>query len=132
MSALWAVQEAVFAALDTGLVAPVYSLGNVPDNLATQYAVVGEATAEADDSDGRLGFSVVITVHSWDSDPDSHGFGRVKPLMNDVYTVLNRAALVVSGYTLTDSFFEFEQAMMDPDGLTAHGAQRFRVLLTTN
>lgn len=132
MSALWPVQEAVFAILDAALTVDVHSLGGVPDNLQAVHAVVGEASAEADDSDARLGFSVVTTVHTWDSDPNSHGFGQVKPLMKKVYDALNRVDLAVTGYTLVDCFFEFEQAMMDPDGLTAHGAQRFRVLLTTN
>lgn len=132
MSALWGVQEAVFSALDAALTESVYSLGDVPDNIQTVYAVVGEASAEQHDADGQLGFSVVTTVHIWDSNPENHGFSAVKPLMGEVYDALNRAALAISGYTLIDSFFEFEQAMMDPDGLTAHGAQRFRVLLTTN
>lgn len=132
MSALWEVHKAVYTALNGVISSAVYAMGNVPDGLATTYAVVGEATAAADDSDQRLGFSIAVVVHTWDSDPDSRGFNQVEPLMGEIYAALNRVNLTFTGYTLTDSFFEFEQANIDSDGLTAHGVQRFRVLVTTD
>lgn len=132
MSALWPVQKAVYETLNAALSVGVYSLGNVPEGLDATYTVVGESTAEADDTDDRLGFSVVTTVHTWDTDDNSRGFNNVKPLMGEIYTALHRVNLSVSGYTVTDCFFEFEQVNIDADGLTAHGAQRVRVLLTTN
>lgn len=132
MSALWEVQKAVYAALNGVLSVPVYSMGNAPDNIATTYTVIGEATSTADDSDQRLGFSVGVIVHTWDSDPNSRGFNQVEPVMGEIYDALNRVNLTFTGYTLTDCFFDYEQAIIDSDGLTAHGVQRFRVLLTTN
>lgn len=132
MSALWNVQQAIFSALNGVISRAVYSVGNVPDNTEGVYAVIGEATSAAHDADAQTGFEVTAVVHSWDSDPNSRGTKNVDLLMGEVYDVLNRANLAVTGYTLLDCFFEFEQAMIDPDGLTAHGVQRFRVLLTAN
>lgn len=131
MSALWELQKAIFAELDGVISQPVFSVGNVPDNTEGVYAVIGEESATAHDADAQTGFEIAVTLHSWDSDPNSRGLKNVKVLMSEIYTQLNRADLSVAGYTVLDCFFEFEQAMIDPDGLTGHGVQRFRVILTT-
>ena len=41
---------------------------------------------------------------------------------------LDRQALSLTGHNLVLLRFEFSQAMLDPDGLTRHGVQRFRAL----
>lgn len=131
MSALWQVQTAVYGALTAALpTAKIYSIGNAPDSENGVYSVIGDSSAVADDTDQRLGFQVSTTVHTWEFNSSTRGFKNVEARMKEIYQTLNRAALAVSGYTLVDCFFEFEQAMIDSDGLTPHGVQRFKVLLT--
>lgn len=131
MSALWETQKAVYGLITAALpTRPVFSLGGVPDNFEGSFIVIGDATGAGDDTDQTLGQQVTVTVHTWDFSSTARGMKNVKELMAEVYTVLNRAEFPVSGYTLTDCFFEFEQAMLDSDGLTPHGVQRFRILLT--
>jgi hypothetical protein len=131
MSASWELQKAIYGVLNAALTAPVYSLGNVPHNLKSVYAVVGDSTLVPHDSDLQLGFECTVKIDTWDNNPRSRGFGKLKPLMGEVYNALNRATFTVSGYTLVDIQAEYEQPMLDPDGVTTHGVQRFRAILTT-
>lgn len=131
MSAAWELQKAIYGVLDAALAEPVYSLGDVPDGFEGLYAVVGDSTLVPHDSALQLGFECTVKIDTWDNDPSSRGFGQLKPLMGSVYDALNRATFAISGYTLVDIQAEYEQPILDPDGVTAHGVQRFRALLTT-
>ena len=131
MSASWELQKAIYTTLEAALVQPVYSLGNVPQAFEGVYVVVGDSTLLPHDSDQQLGFECTIKVDTWDNDPNSRGFNQLKPLMGEVYNALNRATFTVTGYTLVDIQSEFEQPFLDPDGVTTHGVQRFRAILTT-
>lgn len=131
MSSLWAVQTALLAEMKAAMpTANVYSVGAVPDNQTGVYYAIGDGFATADDTDGRLGFQVIATVHSWDVTADARGYKNLKKAMSGAYSALHRANLAVTGYTLVDCLFEFEEARIDSDGLTAHGVQRFKILLT--
>lgn len=132
MSASWELQKAIFATLDAALTVGVYSLGNVPDGLTGLFVVVGNSTMLANDTSETLGFEATITIDTWDNDPLSRGFNKLKPLMGEVYTALNRATFVIAGYTLVDIQAEYEQPFLDPDGVTTHGVQRFRAIISTN
>lgn len=129
MSADWELQKAVYSALDAALSVGVYSLGGVPQKLESLYVVIGNTTLIPHDTDGLTGFEVTIVIDSWDSDDTSEGFGKLKPLMGEIYTALNRVNLAVAGYNVLDCFFEFQNSMLDPDGVTTHGVQRFRAIL---
>lgn len=131
MSAAWALQTSIYDALTAALTAPVHSLGDVPQKLEGVYVVIGDTTLLPHDTDLQLGFECTVKIDTWDNDPESRGFGKLKPLMGEVYSALNRATFPITGYTLVDIFSEFEQPFLDPDGVTTHGVQRFRVILTT-
>lgn len=131
MSAGWNLQKAIYAQLSAALSASVYSLGDVPENLTGLYAVVGDSTLTPHDSDAQLGFDVTVKIDTWDTNDNSRGFGELKPLMGEVYDALNRATFAVDEYTLVDIRQEYEQPFLDPDGVTTHGVQRFRAILTT-
>ena len=130
MSGSWEIQKSVYSLLDTFLSVPVFSMGDVPQSIEAVYCVVGDTTLAPHDGDNATGFDGTITIHTWDCDPTSNGFKKVKELMNDVYGALNRASLNVSGYTVIDVMFEFEQPFLDGDGISTHGVQRFRILMT--
>ncbi|MCK4957750.1 MAG: DUF3168 domain-containing protein [Planctomycetes bacterium] len=127
MSAEWEVQVAVLAALDGNVNAPVFD--NVPENQAAPYIVIGDDTSTPHDADLQTGFDMTLTIHSWST---YRGKKEVKALMGEVYNLLNRAPLAVTGYTVIDIMSEYGQTFLDSDGVTRHGVQRFRILLTTN
>lgn len=129
MSAEQLVDAAIFTALDTALTQPVYGAGNVPDNIRDRYVVMGNNTATDWSTDGLTGFEFTITIHTWDTIPESRGFYNLKLLMGEVYITLNRVKLTVPDHNALELDFEFSESMLDPDGLTTHGVQRFRAYL---
>ena len=53
---------------------------------------------------------------------------ELKTIMAVVVAALDRASPAVSGHDLVDFRFVFSDTLLDPDGFTRHGVQRFRVL----
>ena len=129
MSAEALIDDAIFQALDEALSEPVYGAGNVPDNIKSLYVVIGNNTAIDWSTDGRTGFEVTITIHTWDAISTSRGFYNLKLLMGKVYITLNRVKLSTPGYNALELDYEFSESMLDPDGLTTHGVQRFRAYM---
>lgn len=90
------------------------------------YCVIGNDTVSAWDTDDTRGANITLTLHFWSR---AEGFKQVKTLMDQAYGLLNRAALSASGYSITDCLFEFSDTMSDPDGVTKHGIQRYRLTI---
>lgn len=129
--ASWELQKAVYAALDGdatlgALITGVFD--HVPPDTAFPYVTVGEVTVADASTMGKDGQAHTITVHSW-----SRGRGRkeVKDIMAEVYRVLHKANLALTGHDLAGMMFEFASTLTDPDGLTYHGVQRFRAVTMT-
>lgn len=90
------------------------------------YVVIGNDTAVAWDNDTNVGAEFTITLHFWSR---SEGFKQVKTIMQAAYDRLHRASLTKSGYNVVDCLWEFSEAMDDPDGVTKHGVQRYRLTI---
>lgn len=129
MSAEGELQTAIYSALNTGQPAPVYSAGNVPDNASDRYIVIGNDTMIEWDTDGRTGFEGTIVIHTWDTTSGNRSFIPLKDIMGDVYNALHRAEIPLISYNAIGLDFEFSETFLDPDGLTRHGVQRFRVYM---
>lgn len=92
---------------------------------AQPYVVVYELPMEQDETDNTLGYSVVVNVHTWVQERTTAQTGVI---MEAIYSALNRYdSLAVTGYTVSGIEFEFSTILRDPDGVTKHGVQRFRV-----
>jgi len=90
------------------------------------YAVIGNDTSVAFDTDDQVGAEITVTVHFWSR---AEGFSQVKTIMQAAYDRLNRATLSKTGYSVIDCLHEFSEAMDDPDGVTKHGIQRYRLTI---
>ncbi len=123
MSADLEIQKAIFARLSSMSV-PVYD--DVPDNAPPPYVVIGDDTLLEFDSDGISGFEATTTIHTWST---YRGRKEVKELQGEIYTLLHRAELAVVGYTFVSCDSEFSESILDADGVTRHGIQRFRILI---
>lgn len=125
---LYAVQAAVKAKLlaDATFTASagtrVYD--HVPDQATFPYVTIGESTAIPFDTKDLTGMEQTVTLHVWSR---YRGRKEAKEIMKAMYDVLNRGTLSVSGHSFHDCLFEFADTFEDPDGLTYHGVQRFRV-----
>lgn len=124
MSAAWDLQKAVLDNLG-GISAPVFD--SVPDNQKAPYVVIGDDTSLPFNTAGGTGFESTLTIHSWST---YRGRKEIKNLMGEVFDSLDRADLTVSGYTVLGVDSEFDQTFLDSDGVTRHGVQRFRVLMS--
>jgi hypothetical protein len=121
-----ALQKAVYERLSNfPTMPPVYD--EVPKDAPEHYVVIGEDTHAPYDTDDSVGSESTITLHIWSK---SHrGKMQVKATQGLIYEALNRHELVVDDYDLVTLEFEYSEAMLDPDGLTRHGVNRYRALL---
>lgn len=129
MSVESALQTAIYARLSDALSVSVYSEGSVPDGLMARYVVIGADTLLPWSTDGRVGFEATITIHTWDTTADNRSLLSTKSIMGQIHNALNRASFAITGYNLIGIDYEFGDTLIDPDGLTRHGIQRFRALL---
>ena len=127
----WPLQQAVYSAL-TGDPAVQGLLGNparvfdhVPQGSAFPYLVIGEVSVTPFDTKTEAGLDQRLTIHTWSR---YRGRKETKDIMAAVLAVLDGQSLAVSGHTLVLLGFEFATAVVDDDGLTRHGVQRFRAL----
>lgn len=133
-SAESAVQAAVYGALkgDDALSAmpvegKIFDL--VPSTIAYPWIRVGEMTAVPFDTQDSAGQEHTVTIHSWSQ---YLGHKEVKEIMASIYSVLHNAVLTVVGHQTVLCMFEFSQVFDDPDGITHHGVQRFRIITEDN
>lgn len=89
------------------------------------YVVIYELPMDADDTDNTLGYSVVVNIHTWVQERTTAQTGDI---MQAIYNAINRYDILpVVGYTVSGIDCEFQTILRDPDGVTKHGVQRFRV-----
>ncbi len=127
-----ALQAAVLAALrGHGALTALLAGGadgvrdHVPQGTAYPYVVIGEAKTKDFDTKTEQGMEQTLTIHSWSQ---YQGMMEVKQIMAEVTAALDRQSLALTGHRLVLLRFEFSETMLDPDGLTRHGVQRFRAL----
>ena len=58
------------------------------------------------------------------------GFSMFNKDVDAIVDAIDKATLTVTDHTLVQLRFEFSDTMPDPDGLTRHGVQRFKVMTT--
>jgi len=132
MSFLNIAQQIIFARLTGNLGSGVSLFDTAPylpegaPNTSFPYVVMGNDTAVAFDTDDQLGATITVSLHFWSR---AEGFNQVKTIMQAAYDRLNRAALSKAGYVVLDCLHEFSEAMTDPDGVTKHGIQRYRLTI---
>lgn len=127
---LWELQKAIFAKLDGDTVLKAKVTGifdHVPQGQPFPFVVIGDDQAEDFDDDGGTGFEVEATIHVWAR--DHRGRATVKAVLDDIYRLLHRQPLTVTGAHHVGSFQEFTDSFREPDGATFHGLTRVRILL---
>lgn len=144
MSAELEIQKAVYGALiaDAGLA--MVLAGNMEDDelpavydhvpqakdsgsdMLFPYVVIGDDTALDWDTDTSVGKEATITIHSWSR---YRGRLEIKQIQGEIYRVLHLSNLMIEGYDLVLCFSEYSECLLDPDGLTRHGVQRFRLII---
>lgn len=125
MGAMFELQKAIFAVVSSA-VSPTPVYDDVPDNKVPPYVRIGETTDLEWDTDDSIGREATITIHSWSV---YRGMKEVKDLMDAIKAVLHNQSLTVTGQTVVLVLQEFSETLVESDGLTRHGVQRFRILM---
>ena len=124
-----ALQQTVFDALDDdstlqSKISDVYDF--VPTGTAYPYVVIGEDTLTNNGTKTIDSNEHTIMVHTWSR---YRGRKEVKDIMARIYELLNNSSLTVSGASLVNAKAEFSDIIIDQDGITKHGVQRFRFVV---
>jgi len=123
-------QEAIYDELNGALTCLVYDdAPYLPEGAPDEdfpYVVIGNDTSRPFDTDDTVGANVTVTLHFWSR---ASGMKELKEIMGDTYSLLNRSELAASGAVVVDCLYEFGQTMVDPDGRTRHGVQRYRLTM---
>ena len=129
MALEFALQNAIFQALNGVVSVPVYddvaSVNATGGSEGFPYITIGEDVLSewgATDTDGAAGS---ITVHAWSR---KRGRREVKVLQGEIYDQLHLAALTITGHSTVLIHWETSSSALDPDGITRHGVQTFRVI----
>lgn len=127
----FALQTAVYNALvgDVTLMALISGVfDNPPENYASfPYITIGEEVSTDFSTDDSNGVEVVFVVHVWTRQNGARK--EAKQIIDQVYTVLNRSNLTVTGFNNVLMQYNSDQTVLDPDGLTVHGMIDFRAIL---
>lgn len=96
-----------------------------PQSTTFPYCTIGDDTELDWSTFTTLGQEATVTLHFWSREK---GRKEVKAIMSQADTVLNRQTLTLTGFTFVSCVREFAETFLDPDGITYHGVQRYRVL----
>lgn len=126
----WDIQRGVFQTLtaNTPLVTLVSGriFDHIPQGTAYPYINIGEDTSLEWDTDTTRGSEATLTIHAWSRQA---GRREVKQIMERVYDALHRQDIVIEGAHTVLCLWEFAESLLDPDGVTRHGIQRFRIIV---
>lgn len=120
---VWNIQAALYSALSGNISATVYD--HVPEDSSFPYVVIGEDMPNQWDTDTEQGFETVLTLHFWSR---YRGKKEVKELTDEVYDLLHRKSLAISGQYTVNLMWESSEILLDPDGLTYHGLADYRLI----
>lgn len=127
----WELQRAVFTALDGATITGEGSVAvsvydDVPEGRSYPYIVIGEETSRNISAKDNDGHEHTLTIHVWSQ---YRGRKEIKQIMEQIYTALHDSAITVSGASLVNIKQEFEQTLLEGDGITRHGIIRFRAVV---
>lgn len=112
----------------TNLIQGVFD--NVPDNQTFPYVTVGEISMSHMGGFSFDGFDGDYTIHTWSR---ARGRQSSQLILNRIYTLLHTTKLsLADGFNTMVNTCELNEILLDPDGVTYHGVQRYRLMLGGN
>ena len=103
---------------------------NVGDNTPFPYVEIGEIDLGDFGGYSFAGFEGTYTIHTWSQ---ARGRKQCQEIMNRIYTLLHRVDLSLgSGFSTIANICEQSQTIIDSDGRTYHGIQRFKLITGGN
>lgn len=94
-------------------------------NAPFPFVTISESTLQPWDTDTEIGTEATVTIHVWSR--ASYAL-EAKQIQGAVYRVLHRDTIAVNGYTVIGIDLVNQTVERDPDGITRHGVQDFRII----
>lgn len=128
----WPLQQALFASLQRDVLLSSF-LGSadrifdhVPQESDFPYVAIGAFELSPFDTKTEEAGLLTFTIHSWSR---YRGMRELREIMGAIVENLDDSALAVTGFDLITLRFLVGNTLLDPDGLTRQGIQKFRALL---
>lgn len=128
------LQRAIYSAIEgagiAGLVQIVDHPITEPSPSDYPFIEIGDSQAlpvdESNDAgtSSDTGVEEFVDIHTWSR---YSGQKETKEIMAAVYSALHHQTLTVSGRTSAHCWLDGDRVLNDPDGLTRHGVQTFRI-----
>lgn len=104
--------------------------GHVPQNEAVYpYVVVDSMSLNNNDSDSEFAYDASVTVHVFSK---YKGESETAGIQKQIYDAVHRQPLTTASYKVSGVHQEYSEIMMDNDGITRHGVQRYRLFFEPN
>lgn len=131
-----ALQAGIYTTLteDAGLIALIGDGGSPerarifdrpsPDS-TFPYVTIGNLTALPWDTKTSDGMEATVQIDVWSK---HKGMSEAAAIMDAIVAALDDQSFSVSGHTLINCRMTFSEMLDDPDGLTRHGVQHYRMV----
>ena len=135
MTASVALQNAIYSKLaaDGPLMVLIKGIYDNPqqvedpeNNAAFPFITISTGNIQPWDDDTGTGSEASTQIHTWSR--ARHAL-EAKQVMDAIYSVLHRGTITINGQTFIGSDLTDQQnPQRDPDGITRHGVQTFRII----
>ena len=95
------------------------------DDTAFPFITLSDGTASPWDTDTERGDDATVVVHVWSR--ASHSL-ESKQIQGAIYNVLHRGTISITGSVFVGCDYLSQTVQRDPDGITRHGVQEFRIV----
>lgn len=100
--------------------------GHVPQNNDIYpYVVVKPIELDFNDFDSETGFVGEAMIHVWSK---YKGSSETATIQKQIYDTLHRQTMSVTGYNVVSVQQQFTEILLDPDGITRQGVQRYQII----
>lgn len=128
----WPLQQAIYAELqgDTALIGLLGGSDRIFDHVPQEsdfpYVAIGDMALNSFDTKTEDLAELTLAIHSWSR---YRGMRELRRIMAAILEALEDSALPVAGFALITLQFRGSDTLLDEDGLTRHGIQKFRALI---
>ena len=117
--------DATLSALIVGIYDNPAQAGDPDDDTLFPYVTISDGTSQPWDTDLDRGDEAIAEIHVWSRASNSL---EAKEIQDAIYSVLHRGTIVISGSVFIGSDYITQTVQRDPDGITRHGVQEFRII----
>lgn len=123
------VQKEIYEALVAASISGVTVIRDTPINEPGAsdfpFIEIGNSQALPVDAGGDEGLEEYVDIHSYSR---ANGQKEIKVIMAAIYDALHHQTLTVTGRTTAFCWLDGSRVLDQPDGLTRHGVQTFKII----